>query len=247
MMHALIAPTLLGASLAALAWFHRGAHRGFQRFRTVEDSAVRRRSYLRWAALGCVRNLGSALLGLALLGRIDAIWSFPEEFTALAGVAPQFPMGDPLFTATLLTGLTLGGLLSVWIALRRPPARARPGYDLTPMLPRNRAELVAILPLILNAGISEEIYFRLYLPLLLVLCGVPGWTAFPIALAVFAVIHRYQGWLGVALAGVSGAAFTLLYLGSGGLVLPILLHLAANMNVLVLRPGLRLRFPPRSD
>ncbi|HWU94621.1 MAG TPA: hypothetical protein VN029_03420, partial [Sphingomonas sp.] len=112
MTHALIAPVLLAASLAALAWFHLGAHRAFGRFRAMKDSAPRQRSYLRWAALGLVRNLGVALLGLALLGRIDAIWSFPEAFAALAWLAPQFPIDDPWFIPVLLTGLCLGGVLS---------------------------------------------------------------------------------------------------------------------------------------
>lgn len=246
-MHALIAPALLAASLAVLLRLHRRGHARYQRFRTIEDSTARQRSYLRWAIHGGLSNLGIALLGLALLGRIDAIWSFPGEFAPLASATPRFPMGDPQFVLVLLIGITLGGMLNIWIAMRRPAPRARHGRDLTPMLPRNRAELRAILPLVLNAGISEEVYFRLYLPLLLVLCGLPDWAAFLIALAIFAVIHRYQGWRRILLIGLAGASFTLCYLGSGGLVLPILLHLAANLNLLVLRPGVRLRFPTRSD
>ncbi len=247
MTHTLIAPALLAVSLAALAWLHRRGRRRFDRFRGIEDSADRRRSYLRWAAHGLLSNLGIPLLGLALLGRIDAIWSFPEEFAGLAMTLPYFSLSDPTSVPALLIGLPLGGTLSIWIALRGPAPRARRGYDLTPMLPRNRAELRAVLPLVLNAGISEEIYFRLYLPLLLVLCGVPDWAAFLIALAIFAAIHRYQGWLGIVLTGVGGAAFTFCYLGSWGLMLPILLHLTANLNALVLRPGVRMRFRPRTD
>ncbi|MBB4837546.1 membrane protease YdiL (CAAX protease family) [Sphingomonas kyeonggiensis] len=247
MTHALIAPAVLAVTLTALAWLHRGGRRRFDRFRGIEDSADRRRTYLRWAAHGCLSNLGIPLVGLALLGRIDAMWSFPGEFAALAWTLPYFSMDDPTLLPILLIGLPLGSLLSIWIALRGPSPRARRGYDLTPMLPRNRAELLAILPLVINAGVSEEIYFRLYLPLLLVLCGVPDWAAFLIALAIFAAVHRYQGWLGIVLTGAGGAAFTLFYLGGWGLMLPILLHLMANLNALVLRPAVRLRFRPRTD
>jgi membrane protease YdiL (CAAX protease family) len=245
-MHDTLPPVLLVLSLAALVWFQRRAVRNFGRFRGIETSAGRQRAYLRWAARSCARNLGVALLGLALLGRIDAPWRFPSEFVPLAWIVPHLPVEAPGYVAVLLLAAACALALGGWLSLRRPP-RPRRGYDITPMLPRNRAELLHIAPMVLNAGISEEIYFRAYLPLLLMLCGVPDWAAFVIAALIFGLIHRYQGWLGVVLGTLAGAVFGYLYLGSGTLLLPIAVHLAANFNNLMLRPALRLLFRPTVD
>ncbi|WP_163361569.1 hypothetical protein, partial [Enterobacter hormaechei] len=69
-MHALVAPVLLIMSLGVLAWFQRNDLRAFRRFREIEDTARRQRTFLRWARNACAMYLGMPLVGLALLGRI---------------------------------------------------------------------------------------------------------------------------------------------------------------------------------
>lgn len=245
-MNAWMPPLVLVLTLAALVWFQRRGAGSFRRFRAT-DSQTRQLIYLRWAMRSCLGNLGVALAGLALLGRLDAPWRFPDEFVGLALAAPYFPVGDPFFAGAVLVAAVIGLSLSAWVALRRPPPRPRRGYDITPILPRNRAELIAAVPVILVAGFGEEVYFRLFLPLLLMLCGAPDWAAFLAATLLFALVHRYQGWLAILVTGLAGAVFALLYLGSWGLALPIALHLWANFNTLLLRPALALRFRPRTD
>ncbi len=243
-----MALALLVVSLAALAWYQRNDVRTFRRFRAIEDSERRQRIFLRWAVRNCALFLGVPLAGLALLGRIDILWNFPAEFDGVAAAMPWFGAFDTSFVAgmagALLGGAALGALIA---ARRRKPAKAPPGLDITPMLPRNGAELLRVAPLAINAGISEEIFFRLYLPLLMVLAGANAWISFAAAALIFGGLHRYQGWLGVFVTTLLGTVFTLLYLGSLGLALPILVHLLLNLNALVIRPAVRLRFPPRSD
>ncbi|RYE77321.1 MAG: CPBP family intramembrane metalloprotease [Oxalobacteraceae bacterium] len=153
-----------------------------------------------------------------------------------------------MFTGAAIGALAGGAILGAVIAWRRgKPTKVPKGIDITPMLPRNGAELLYVVPLVLNAGISEEIFFRVYLPLLLVLAGVESWVAFAASVAIFGLLHRYQGWLGVLITTMLGAVFTLLYLGSGGLLLPILFHLLVNANALLVRPAFQLRFRRGSD
>ncbi len=52
-----------------------------------------------------------------------------------------------------------------------------------------------------SAGVVEEVFFRLYLPLLLVMAGMSAMAAFAAAVLPFALLHRYQGWIGVIVAG----------------------------------------------
>ncbi len=88
----------------------------------------------------------------------------------------------------------------------------------------------------LTAGICEEVLFRGFL-----LHYLRGWMNFTLALAVAALIfglqHLYQGAKGVASTTVLGGLFGLLFLLSGSLLLPMALHAAMDLRLLVmLRP-----------
>jgi len=244
----MLAPLLLIATLALLIGAQRNERRGFERFRAIEDTGERQRIFRRWAIRGCALYLGMPLVGLALLGRIHALWIFPHEFAPLLPYAPVFSLGDSTFLTPLLIGafggLVLGG--GILILRSRRPARAKRAFDISPMVPRNRTERLHILPVILNAGVSEEVCFRLYVPLLATLCGAPTWAAFLAAALLFGWLHRYQGWLGVLLSGAVGTALAVFYVGAMGLTLPITVHLALNLNALLLRPAIQRRFRART-
>jgi uncharacterized protein len=248
-MHALIAPVLLIVSLGGLAWFHRNDRRNYKRFGEVDDSARRQRLFLRMAARNCALYLIPSLLGLALLGRLDALWNFPPELLPLIDQLPDFGTGNPLFLGMAagapIVGAVIGALLRILIVRR--PLRASGAGNIVPLLPRNTAELLRILPLVASTGISEEVAFRLYLPLLITSSGGTAALAFGASVLIFGALHRYQGWIGVMTTTVLGAVLALLYFGWAGLAAPILIHLFINSATLVLRPALTLRFRPASD
>lgn len=250
MIREIAAPLVLAMSLAALAWFQRNDVRGFERFRAIEDSAHRRRVFLRWTRNACLMYLGVPLLGLALLGRITALWEFPAPFAALTPAIPDFHFGSPLMLGAVAGAILGGGVLGAMLQLQRPrrgPAKPPPGLDITAMQPRNWTELRAVLPLAINAGISEEVFFRLYLPLLIVASGGTPAFAFIASTLIFGLLHRYQGWLGVLLTTALAALFAAIYLGTGGLAAPIIVHLLIDLNALVLRPAVALGFRRRAD
>ena len=248
-MASLLAPVLLAVTLALFAWFQRKDRRGYARFRAIEDSARRQRVFLRWAARGCALYLGLPLTGLFLLGRIDALWTFPPEFAPLAPYAPALPIEDGFFVGAAIGAVVGGMLFGAWLGVRRRRrgAAAPHAPDIAPLQPRNRAEIIHILPLLLNAGVSEELCFRLYLPLLLSLCGLPAWAAFALAILIFGLLHRYQGLPGIAITGAVGAILSVFYLATLSLALPIAAHLVINLNSLVLRPAIYMREAKRGD
>jgi membrane protease YdiL (CAAX protease family) len=234
---------LLIVMLAALCWVHRNDVARFEAFAAIEDSRKRRLIFLRWAAQSCALYLGVPLAGLALLGRLDAILHLPPEFDAAAAPLPSI---DTEVIGPFLGGAGIGlVIVAIGFLVRsrvwRRSKSAKPGKEpkFAAMLPRNRAEALHLLPLILNAGVSEEVCFRLYVPLLMVLSGVGAVAAFVAASLIFGLLHRYQGWVGVVATGVVGSVLALAYLACGGLWLPILLHLFINSNGLLLRPAIK--------
>lgn len=59
---------------------------------------------------------------------------------------------------------------------------------------------------------------------------------------VFGIAHTYQGWRGIASTTISGLIFGMLYVISGSLLLPALVHSAGNLQgALILWPELSSR------
>ena len=242
------AGVLLAVALAACAHFVRNDAKVFGRFRTIADTRVRRQVFLRWTLQAIVYFLVMPMVGLALLGRIDALWRLPPEFAPAALGMPATSDFSASFVGTLVGAVFAGGVLGGVLASRgRKSARATKALDIDAMVPRNRAEVAYVALLGANAALTEEICFRLYIPLLLALLGADAWVAFGGATLLFGAMHRYQGWLGVLFTTLLGAMFAFAYLASGGLALPILLHLLLNLNGLIVRPAAKLLASRRAD
>jgi len=88
----------------------------------------------------------------------------------------------------------------------------------------------------LNAGVVEELLFRLALPALIFGIVGNGLIAFLAASALFGLLHAYQGWVGVLSSLVLGLIFSLIYLLSGSILLVIAVHAAFDLRSLVLIP-----------
>lgn len=99
-------------------------------------------------------------------------------------------------------------------------------------------ELLAVL-LVAVVAVAEEIIFRGYL--ILRLKQVTGSTAAAIVLSslVFAVGHGYEGSAGVITVGFMGLAFALVYVWTGSLVAPIVMHFLQDFLGIVLLPLLK--------
>lgn len=239
-----MAAALLIAALAAFAWFNRRTARAFAGFKARGDTHARRRVFLRWTLRSFALYAGMPLLGLLLLGRLDALWDFPLEFveaalrldapamTTLSG-GNQDAYALTVLLATL-AAMAVGAVLT-WFRRKPPPTIG----DIHILYPRNRAEALPVALLAINAGVSEEIFFRLYLPLLLTLAGMDALLAFALPIALFAWPHRYQGRFGMIVSALLGGVMTLLYLATFSLWLPILVHILLDLNGLVLRPAVR--------
>ena len=178
---------------------------------------------------------------LALLGRLADLTHSPVEFAALSkalhSLLPTHNLLDGGFVAGFIVAATAGLLLSVVVARRRG-ATSKPMVlgDLEPLMPRNWAETGHAALLALNAGFSEELFFRLLLPLLLTLVIGSAAIAFALAATIFGFIHIYQGWIGVVATTILGLVLTGLYLGAESLWLPIVAHVAIDLMNLVVRP-----------
>ena len=183
--------------------------------------------------------------GLALLALV--VWlSAPGVDAAAVGLVwPRSP--GPL--VLVLVVLVLVFVLASTRALRGgalndvpPPARAGegrhaepPGHATLALLPRTAAERRLFTVVGLTAGICEEWLYRgFFLAVVAAVAGgLPSWVLVVVAAVAFGLAHAYQGRAGIVLTGVLGGVMAALYLGTGSLLLPVLLHAAIDLRFLL--------------
>jgi membrane protease YdiL (CAAX protease family) len=243
----LLPTALLVLALAAVAWFTWRDVGEYAAFKRLTDTKDRQARYRRWVLNAFALFVGGSLAILALLGDLGCALHPPKPFFGAMrqvqgalrapGVAPEFLGGLVGGVAIAVVAIVVMGTIG---ARRRGEAapKLRTLGDIEPLMPRNAAETVWTGLLSVNAGIGEELFFRLVLPLLFALVTGNAVLGFAAAAVVFGLAHVYQGWVGVAATGFLGLLFTGLYLWSGGLAAPMALHVGIDLMSLVVRPTL---------
>ena len=108
----------------------------------------------------------------------------------------------------------------------REHIESQPG--LRALLPATPREVRAFVAVAITAGICEEVLYRGYL--LWYLQSLMPWSAAVVtAIVVFGVGHAYQGVQGILSTGVAGAIAMAIYLLTGSLLAPIVLHTALDL------------------
>lgn len=161
---------------------------------------------------------------------------------ALAGI----PLGDAGLSPSLrllpelIPGLGVLVVLGVGLALalrQLPQARRRILRPVAALLPRSPEERRMFAAVAVTAGIAEEIVFRGFL--LAYLTGVlalPLGSAMILAAALFGLAHSYQGLSGVLLTGLAGYWLAGLYVLTGSLLLPVVVHALVDLRLLLVLP-----------
>jgi membrane protease YdiL (CAAX protease family) len=141
-------------------------------------------------------------------------------------------------------GLTVGATLGAGVLLAltaRQVARAEPGHHyplggegVLAMLPRTPVERRLFTMVSITAGVCEELVFRGFLIALLaaLVPAAPVWVCALAAAVVFGLAHLYQGAVGVVTTFVMGLVLGALYVISGSLLAPILVHAMVDLRAI---------------
>jgi len=234
------ATALLLACLTALAWFTWQDVADYAAFKRLTETADRQRRYRAWLLKSFLLFFSASLVCLALLGRLGCLVHEPREFFELGRrVRSAIPFADfgPELLGGMAAGVSTSVVVAVILAQRNASKAAAPMLgDVTALLPRNGLETLWTALIAVNAGISEEVFFRLLLPLLLTLVFGNAFVGFAVAGIVFGLAHIYQGWVGVLATFVLSLVLAGLYLGTGSLLAPIAAHVLIDLIGLVVRP-----------
>jgi membrane protease YdiL (CAAX protease family) len=196
----------------------------------------------------------SALLALVALGfdktKLTAA-TLELDGTAFGGWFSSISKDlDRGMIAGVAFGLLIGmiGLVVVRLRARRlgaeQPASARARWlrklmpDFAALIPSTGRERMIFAVVAVSAGICEEIVFRGWL-LFTLHSGLrlTGTALVLIAAAIFGLAHFYQGVPGVIATTAAGLFLCAVYVGTGTLLVPIVLHAFIDLRMAVLPAG----------
>lgn len=228
---------LLAALVVRAVRKDRLEYRRFKRYRTT---ARRQATFRRWLRESFL-TFGGLSAGALLLswGFVVPLlqelveWPGVRDIRALIGTYPEI-------SVAIIAGLVIGGTLLLVVAVRAARTEGEGVVsigDIQAMLPRNRQELRLGALLSLNAGLVEEMLFRLALPAVVFGATGSALAAVIVSVLLFGALHIYQGISGVIGTTVIGAFMMLLYAVTGTIVVPIVLHALFDLRSLVLIPA----------
>ena len=240
---------LLVAGLALNAI--RKDRREYRRFTRMRSTVQRQKMLRRWLGQSMLIFGGSATAALLLC------WQFIPLFLADVNAWPWIVDARRGFDAggtvslVLAVGIPLGlvalSVLGLVWARRETELLARREIEvpaignIQALLPRNRAELPYGAALSLNAGLVEELLFRLAMPALIFGFTGSSVVAIVVSLIVFGLLHVYQGVFGVVGSLIIGALLMGIYLATGSILIAIVVHALIDLRSLVVIPIMVLR------
>lgn len=236
-MRVLAALVAVGMLTAFVVRAIRKDRREFTRFRRYRSTARRQAMMRRWLIESALTFGASGALLLVVVHPFAG-----PMLEATQNLAPVAAVRD--FTGSglgigMVVGAVLGLAILTVVGVRG--ARREGGVlvvgNIAALLPRNRPELRWGAALSVNAGVSEELLFRLALPALLVIVTGEPISAFLLAALVFGMLHAYQGPVGVIATTLVGLVFTAIYVVTGSIVVVMVLHALFDLRTLVIIPA----------
>lgn len=198
-------------------------------------AGYRRLGLAPWPEVPRVRRLlyrQAVVLQWSLAAVVLGLWLVRHRPWTLLGVVPQPTIG--------LLGAALGlAIVGVFVLRQRretlasdqalADVRRRLG-PLERMLPRTREEMRGFVALSLTAGVCEELLYRGYL--LWYLTRSLGLVqSVAVAALLFGLGHLYQGFRGMLTTGLLGAFLCGVYLITGSLYLPMVIHVVMDLHM----------------
>lgn len=212
--------------------------REYRRFKHFTSTTLRQKMFAKWVRESFLNFGGASAVVLVLVWQyiplvLDAVNRWGVVADARGAFTDSGWIG-PLVAIALV--VLIGGGAVVGIVLARNETEVPSLGDVQALLPRNRAELRYGAALAVNAGVVEELLFRLAMPALVFGITRSAVAAVVVSIVVFGALHAYQGIAGVIGSTVIGAVFMALYLATGNILVAIIVHALFDLRSLVLIP-----------
>lgn len=229
---------LVGLAVLLVVRSVRRDRREYRRFKRYRTTAKRQAMFRRWLTSAFLSFGGLSVAILLLAGAFVApLLEELEGWPVLRDIR-SFAATDTALFVVIVVGVIVG--LTALTVIGIVAARAEPDVvtvgDIRAMLPRNRQELLLGGVMSINAGVVEELLFRLALPALLYGASGSAVVAVVGSVLFFGALHLYQGVAGIVGTTIVGALMFALYVVFGTIAAPMIAHALFDLRSLVLLP-----------
>jgi len=203
--------------------------REYRRFKMLRTTKRRQAMFRRWVLQSFALFGGASVVLLVLDAQFVPL--LLAEVRTVEWIAS--PITQLILAGVLVVGaiVTVGGIIAARSETEIPSIG-----DVQALLPRNRAELRWGAALSINAGLVEELLFRLAFPAAIFGITANAIVAIVASIVIFGLLHLYQGVPGIVGSMLLGAVFMAIYLISGSILLAIVVHALFDLRSLVLIP-----------
>lgn len=213
--------------------------REYQRFKRYRSTGPRQKMYRKWL-LGSFISFGglSALLLVLVWQYVPLLQFVVDGWDWVRHARSWYASLGPLsiaLTVVLALLVTVVPILLLFVARNRGEDVTAIG-DIHAMLPRNYAEMRLGALLSLNAGVVEELLFRLALPAVVFGAFGNAFFALIVSAIVFGALHRYQGVVGVLGTTLVGLFLLAIYFATGSILAAIVVHVLIDLRSFVFIP-----------
>lgn len=153
----------------------------------------------------------------------------------MAEIGLKLPSENSVQFLGMLSGFLVGVLVVIFVLSRIPyyqKYQKMQTNNVSYLLPTGKLDKRYAIFTAITAGICEEIIYRGFLLHFLSLSpfSLEGNVLLITGAVIFGIAHYYQGWKGVVLTGLVGFALSRVYLETGSLIFPILLHILIDLR-----------------
>jgi len=227
--------------------------RVYAQFKGCTETEQRQRLFRRWSFESLVFYGCVPLACLIATGHLNSLVQFPSFLFPFSDALSNelesenggFIHGMITTIATLIIPFLLLGL--TLISLGRAYSDYRTNTDsiqaallesrnIQYLIPRNRHERCWTTVLSIVAGVTEELCFRLVLPILIFIVTGSGLLAVILSTIWFGLVHFYQGWIGILATLLVGAIMMFVYVLTQNIWLVMLIHTVIDLNDLSFAP-----------
>ncbi|MEC1177894.1 CPBP family intramembrane metalloprotease [Metasolibacillus meyeri] len=142
------------------------------------------------------------------------------------------------WNSSIVNGLLIGIIAGICFSLIMPFFLQKKGKapvtvgNIDFFMPQTRYERIWFVFVAITAGICEELIFRGAMTYFLFELPVelPLWTIGLLVSILFSMAHLYQGISGIVATSFLGVIFFVLFIGTGSLLLPIILHFMMDVR-----------------
>lgn len=201
-----------------------------------------------FARLRATRDTDPGVLVRMYRLSVGAHWVWSVLVVVAVLVAPGVGAADVGVTAPKGSGFAYGlaaavvaglGVSVVMIRNAVRKGQELPGQEaIGALLPRTGRERGYAGIVAVSAGVCEELLYRgLFIAAGVGIFGLPMWVAAVLSGVIFLVAHIYQGMPALVAVAAVTVLLTVLYVASGSLLLPIIVHILIDVRGLLLVPA----------